>query len=52
MELALAETTLLALFWVGRRTYRSGFAAVIHGHANLPARERRQTLCPGSLPRY
>jgi Cu+-exporting ATPase len=26
---------LPVLFWVGRRTYRSGFTAVLHGYANM-----------------
>jgi len=34
-NLGMIVLSLPVLFWVGRRTYRSGFAAVIHGYANM-----------------
>ena len=34
-NLGMIVLSLPVLFWVGRRTYRSGFTAVIHGYANM-----------------
>jgi Cu+-exporting ATPase len=34
-NLGMIVLALPVLFWVGRRTYRSGFTAVRHGHANM-----------------
>ncbi len=34
-NLGIIGLSLPVLFWVGRHTYRSGFAAVMHGHANM-----------------
>jgi Cu+-exporting ATPase len=34
-NLGMIVLALPVLFWVGRRTYRSGFTAVIHGYANM-----------------
>jgi Cu+-exporting ATPase len=34
-NLGMILLALPVLFWVGRRTYRSGFTAVIHGYANM-----------------
>jgi len=34
-NLGMILLALPVLFWVGRRTYRSGFTAVLHGYANM-----------------
>ena len=34
-NLGMILLALPVLFWVGRRTYRSGLAAVLHGYANM-----------------
>jgi Cu+-exporting ATPase len=34
-NLGMIVLSLPVLFWVGRRTYRSGFMAAIHGYANM-----------------
>ena len=34
-NLGMILLTLPVLFWVGRRTYRSGLTAVLHGYANM-----------------
>ena len=34
-NLGMIVLALPVLFWVGRRTYRSGLAAVLHGYANM-----------------
>ncbi len=34
-HLGMIALSLPVLFWVGRRTFSSGFTAVMHGHANM-----------------
>ncbi|NOX36772.1 MAG: copper-translocating P-type ATPase [Calditrichaeota bacterium] len=34
-HLGMIVLSLPVLFWVGRQTFSSGFAAVLHGHANM-----------------
>lgn len=34
-DLGMVLLALPVLFWVGRRTYRSGLSAVLHGYANM-----------------
>ncbi len=34
-DLGMIVLSLPVLFWVGRRTYRSGLTAVLHGYANM-----------------
>ncbi len=34
-NLGMIVLALPVLFWVGRKTYRSGFASVLHGYANM-----------------
>lgn len=34
-NLGMIALSLPVLFWVGRRTFSSGWAAVLHGHANM-----------------
>ncbi|NIV31430.1 MAG: heavy metal translocating P-type ATPase, partial [Anaerolineae bacterium] len=34
-NLGMILLALPVLFWVGRRTYRSGLTAVLHGYANM-----------------